>query len=242
MRQQARLNKLVSFVRTRSRHLNALYKDVPEHVTDIRQLPPVTKREMMTHFDEWVTDPEVTKARAEAFAADASSVGKRFLGRYTIWTTSGSTGTPALLVQDEYALTVMAALAWARAVPAWIGSLARSAMMSSMNSIRPVASYEGSSFRSPKKSRRQVDNDPIGIHVQAAVPNYVQPIIRYDLGDRITMLPDLCTCGSALPSVRVEGRSDEILTFRSPSGDDVHLLPVALATSIAESRASSARN
>jgi len=35
--------------------------------------------------------------------------------------------------------------------------------------------------------------------------NRVQPIIRYDLGDSITMLPSRCPCGSPLPLVRPEG-------------------------------------
>lgn len=59
--------------------------------------------------------------RVEAFVADASCVGDQFLGRYTVWTTSGITGTPALLVQDEQSIAVMAALALARAIPAWLG-------------------------------------------------------------------------------------------------------------------------
>jgi phenylacetate-coenzyme A ligase PaaK-like adenylate-forming protein len=313
---------------------------------------------MMTHFDEWATDPNVTKVGAEAFVADASSVGKRFLGRYTIWTTSGSTGTPALLIQDEYALTVMAALAWARAVPAWIGSaeiagflsrgvrgalvfatgghfmaltmaerarlssswakalgrvipvtLPTSELVEELNALDPtlVASYaNGLVLLAEEKTASRLGIDPVLLlstgeslplakrrNVEAAfsgrvretygaseiqiaafecrdgrlhmnsdwvilepvdgnyepvrpgepsrtvlatsLANHVQPIIRYDLGDRVTVLPDPCTCGSPLPSIRVEGRSDEILIFRSLSGDEVHLLPVPLATSIAES-------
>jgi phenylacetate-CoA ligase len=356
-RQKARLNELVSFVRARSRYLGALYKHVPAHVEDIRRIPPVTKREMMTHFDEWVTDPEVTMVGAEAFAADASRVGARFLDRYTVWTTSGSTGTPALLLQDEHALSVMGALGWARAVPAWIGrpelagfvsrgvrggivfatgghfmalTMAERARHSSswamalgrvisatlptadlvreLNEIDPtlLASY-ASSLRllAEEKAAERLSIDPILIvstgetlsadarrQVQAAfsgnlretygaseiqiaafecrhgrlhvnadwvilepvdsnyepvaagepsrtvlatsLSNRVQPIIRYDLGDRVTLLPDRCMCGSPLPSIRVEGRSDDILTFRSPSGEDVHVLPVAVATTIAD--------
>jgi phenylacetate-coenzyme A ligase PaaK-like adenylate-forming protein len=67
-----------------------------------------------------------------------------------------------------------------------------------------------------------------------SLSNHVQPIIRYDLGDRITVLSDACPCASPFPAIRVEGRSDEILTFRSPLGTDIHLLPSALATSVAE--------
>jgi phenylacetate-coenzyme A ligase PaaK-like adenylate-forming protein len=41
--------------------------------------------------------------------------------------------------------------------------------------------------------------------------NRVQPLIRYDLGDSITVRPDRCPCGCPLPAIRVEGRRDDIL-------------------------------
>jgi hypothetical protein len=46
--------------------------------------------------------------------------------------------------------------------------------------------------------------------------NRVQPIIRYELGDSITVSPARCPCGSPLPAIRVEGRTDEILSFLTP--------------------------
>jgi phenylacetate-CoA ligase len=46
--------------------------------------------------------------------------------------------------------------------------------------------------------------------------NRVQPIIRYDLGDCITLRPDPCPCGSPLPAIRIEGRRDEILFLQEP--------------------------
>jgi phenylacetate-coenzyme A ligase PaaK-like adenylate-forming protein len=64
--------------------------------------------------------------------------------------------------------------------------------------------------------------------------NYVQPIIRYELGDSVTLLPDRCPCGSALPSFRVEGRADEILSFTNAEGTEVKLLPLALETILEE--------
>ena len=35
-------------------------------------------------------------------------------------------------------------------------------------------------------------------------------------------------CGSPLPSIRVEGRSDEILRFTGPRGETVSIIPMAL--------------
>jgi phenylacetate-coenzyme A ligase PaaK-like adenylate-forming protein len=64
--------------------------------------------------------------------------------------------------------------------------------------------------------------------------NRTQPVIRYDLGDSITIYPDACICGSPLPSIKVEGRQDEILSFHAPNGDTIHVLPMAIATIVEE--------
>lgn len=64
--------------------------------------------------------------------------------------------------------------------------------------------------------------------------NHLQPIIRYDLGDRVTMLPVPCACGSPLPALRVEGRGDATVELRAASGDRVRLAPLALSTVVEE--------
>ena len=42
-RQQERLRALVAYARTHSRYFADVYRDVPEQLTDFRQLPVVTK-------------------------------------------------------------------------------------------------------------------------------------------------------------------------------------------------------
>lgn len=54
------------------------------------------------------------------------------------------------------------------------------------------------------------------------------PIIRYELGDRVSLSPKSCTCGITLPVVNAEGRTDEILRFKSSSGQFIPVLPLAL--------------
>jgi phenylacetate-coenzyme A ligase PaaK-like adenylate-forming protein len=60
--------------------------------------------------------------------------------------------------------------------------------------------------------------------------NRVQPLIRYDLGDSVTVLDRPCECGSRFPAIRVEGRCDEVLTLSDATGRGVKLLPLALTT------------
>ena len=61
--------------------------------------------------------------------------------------------------------------------------------------------------------------------------NRVQPILRYDLGDSVLQRPDRCPCGNPLPAIRVQGRSADVLTFRTPGGE-VRLPPLALSQPI----------
>jgi phenylacetate-CoA ligase len=64
--------------------------------------------------------------------------------------------------------------------------------------------------------------------------NTVQPLIRYDLGDQVTVFEAPCACGSAMPVIEVQGRRDDA------RGDDrarraaVTILPLALTTVIEE--------
>jgi phenylacetate-coenzyme A ligase PaaK-like adenylate-forming protein len=354
-RQQQRLADLVAFARTHSRYYAERYRDLPTATTDLRQLPPVTKPELMARFDDWVTDPAVTRAGVEAFVADPSRIGQDYLDRYVVFTTSGSTGVPALLVQDRRALAVMNGLAYMRGVgvistgdlwrvlraggrqaaifatgghflgatmmarrrsrrwrskiarifsvltpleelvhelnafqPALLGSYASALALLAEEQlagrlhIQPVVvssagetltptmrarveqawdcrvfeSY-GASEATPlalpcRHGRMHVNADwfilePIDASYQPVPPgqtshsmlltnlaNQVQPIIRYELGDRVVMSGEPCSCGSPLPTVQVEGRTDEILAFVTPDGRDVHLLPMGLATVIEE--------
>ena len=60
--------------------------------------------------------------------------------------------------------------------------------------------------------------------------NHVQPLIRYDLGDRVVVHPQRCACGSPLPTIDVQGRCDDMVVLRNGRGRGVRLLPLALTT------------
>jgi phenylacetate-coenzyme A ligase PaaK-like adenylate-forming protein len=64
--------------------------------------------------------------------------------------------------------------------------------------------------------------------------NRIQPLIRYDLGDSVTVLPSPCPCGSPLPAIRPEGRRDEILWIELADGETRPLMPLVLATVVEE--------
>jgi phenylacetate-CoA ligase len=64
--------------------------------------------------------------------------------------------------------------------------------------------------------------------------NHVQPLLRYDLGDRVRFVGRACPCGSAFPLIEVDGRADDTLQLNDAKGQPVTLLPLALATVIEE--------
>ncbi|TDD02960.1 phenylacetate--CoA ligase family protein [Nonomuraea deserti] len=127
-RQRARLAALIAHARTRSPYYRHLYRGwgVPTGVSDLAALPVTDKRRLMDAFDDWVTDPAITLEAARAFADDPAVIGRPFAGRYTLSTTSGTTGTHGIFLQDARATAVTGAM-MARMLTGWLtaGDVAR---------------------------------------------------------------------------------------------------------------------
>ena len=80
---------------------------------------------------------------------------------------------------------------------------------------------------------RQVPAEHIGARTLLTnLANHVQPIIRYELGDRVRILRQPCACGSHLPRIEVHGRCDDLLELPDAHGGSVSVLPLALTTVI----------
>ena len=62
--------------------------------------------------------------------------------------------------------------------------------------------------------------------------NHVQPVIRYDLGDRVKLAGAPCACGNPLPAFRHEGRCDATLELAVRGKPAVRLPPLAVATAL----------
>ncbi|MFC4246646.1 hypothetical protein ACFOZ7_06500 [Natribaculum luteum] len=84
-RQHQRLQELLDFVLRKSRFYKRLYEDVDRPITTLDSLPPVTKPQLMEHFDSVVTDTAVELDDVKDFTADTETIGERFLGRYPVW-------------------------------------------------------------------------------------------------------------------------------------------------------------
>lgn len=107
--QQKRLKELISYVKVNSPYFAALYEHIDENAP-LSALPVTNKKEMMTHFDQWITDRSITKAKVEHFMSDISNVGTKLDGKYLVYTTSGSTGNPCVVLYDESTINVSSAI------------------------------------------------------------------------------------------------------------------------------------
>ena len=119
-RQRTRLSELVAFARANSPFYREAYRGLPDGVEDVTLLPVTDKKRLMARFDEWSTDREVTLDKVRAFIANRDLVGERFLGKYFVATTSGSTGAPGIFLFDDRTLTISAALL-SRGISDWLG-------------------------------------------------------------------------------------------------------------------------
>lgn len=119
-RRRSRFEEMVTFARTHSPYYRELYRHLPAAIDDPALLPVTDKKQLMARFDEWVTDPEVTLENVRALAEDADRIGERFLGKYTVATTSGTTGARGMFVLDNRTMAVTNAIAF-RMITSWLG-------------------------------------------------------------------------------------------------------------------------
>ncbi len=109
-RQQARIALMTAHARARSPLYRDLYRTVPAHAP-FEALPVTSKAVLMERFDEWCVDPTIDAKSARAFVDDPSRIGERYLERYTLLTTSGTSGARGLFVLDEHTMQVTNAMA-----------------------------------------------------------------------------------------------------------------------------------
>ena len=120
-RQRARLAAMLSHAHERSPFYRHLWGERPG-AGDLSSLPVVTKPQLMEHFDELVTDRDVRRRDVDEFLADPGTIGRPFLGRYLVATTSGTSGHPGVFMQDELARTVSGAIPRVRGgLTSWYG-------------------------------------------------------------------------------------------------------------------------
>ncbi|GKZ16382.1 coenzyme F390 synthetase [Haladaptatus sp. T7] len=356
-RQQRRLQELLDFVLRNSRFYKRLYDDIDRPITTLDSLPPVTKSQLMEHFDSVVTDTAVELDDVADFTGATATLGERFLGRYPVWMTSGTTGEPGIFLQDDWSKTATDAVRvrWALSALFDLQTIKRlirhkgkiaeiavggghfagasgveifrkehrrlqdrirlvspdqplSEVIAELNEYQPAVligyatvllelerkqrsgqlklspayiAPTGEPITSEEKDRLRttfgasvreiygatefygigvecergnvhVNTDwvilePVDADYQPVDPgepsetvlvtnlaNRIQPLVRYDLGDSVTMYEERCPCGSAFPVIEVEGRQGEVLHFETDEGNEIPIFPLALTSVVEE--------
>lgn len=103
--QAASLRHLREFTYARSPFYQRFHKGLTDR--PLQELPVLTKAMVMENFDELVTDRTVRLENVRAHMA-SDREGKRFLNRYWVTATSGSTGHPGVFLfnRDEWATVI----------------------------------------------------------------------------------------------------------------------------------------
>ena len=107
--QQCRLRELITYARENSPYFAKLYQGIDEN-SPLSEYPTTNKADMAKHFDEWFTDRSITRKTVNHFMTDLSTVGKKLNGKYLVYTTSGSTGTPCVVLYDDTTINVSSAI------------------------------------------------------------------------------------------------------------------------------------
>lgn len=157
---EVRLRRLVEHAATRSPRYAGLTP------APLAELPVLTKEELRERFDEIVTDRALRRADVEAFVRSTPG-GGRFLRRYRVATSSGSTGQPSVLVfdPDEWVGLLAASVAMRRLAGPPPGP--RSAKIGSLSPWH-LSSQVGATLQDPRKPRLALRVDqPLGELVEA---------------------------------------------------------------------------
>jgi phenylacetate-CoA ligase len=159
------------------RSIHRGFEDAP-----LSELPILTKAELMAHFDQLVTDPAVRLADVEQHLAKAS-VSDRYLGRYRVAATGGTSGRRGIFLANATEWTQVLA-SYSRAY-AWAGmavGLTHPVRMAIVSSTAPThqSSIVGATVRNPLVPTLRLDAiDPLYASVAALNRFRPQAVVGY---------------------------------------------------------------
>ena len=104
-RQLKRFREFAAFVMDHSRYYRRVMKEhgIDPATCTPQQFPVLLKTDVLGNFDDIVTSPEITSRGVELFLHGSHDPNERYLGRYTVIHTSGTSGQVGLFVFDPKA-------------------------------------------------------------------------------------------------------------------------------------------
>jgi putative adenylate-forming enzyme len=175
-----RLKKLISYAKANSPYFNKLYEDVGEEFS-LQDLPITGKGELMANFDDWVTDRAVKFSGLMEFIENPDNVVNRYIDKYTVLCTSGTTGTRGIFIYDDTAWDIMNAT-----VEAYVFSRKRDLLKLILHGGKAAVIVAGNAFNTGNVStRRLMQKDPSAgkrtkvINLYEPVPQIVAQLNLY---------------------------------------------------------------
>jgi phenylacetate-CoA ligase len=215
--QRARLAELITFARANSPYYRELYRDLPERIEDPTLLPVTSKQQLMPRLDDWVTDRDVTIAQVRAFVENPELIGEQFLGKYTVATTSGTTGARGIFLLDERSLTVTGVLAL-RMLGDWLNAGDVLRILVGRGRISMVMATGGhfASTVASARLRRRFPRTIQALSAHTPLPDLVAKLNRF----RPAVLAPYASMGALLASEQEAGwlRIDPVLVVLSAEG------------------------
>jgi phenylacetate-coenzyme A ligase PaaK-like adenylate-forming protein len=113
-KQLKNLRRLIQKARKKSPYFNKLYAHLPDTtLIKLNDLPVTSKVDLMSEFDNWLTDRSLTLAQAREHMDSMDNLGIP-IGQYAVFRTSGSSGEPAVIIIPSSVLEFIFGLSLAR--------------------------------------------------------------------------------------------------------------------------------
>lgn len=107
--QKERLAAIVDHARENSAFYREKYAGLPANPS-LAELPPVNKQELTARMQDWITDSDFSEEALVTFIRDMGTLGHLFMDKYSVSTTSGTTGEPLRMLRDSRHVNINGAL------------------------------------------------------------------------------------------------------------------------------------
>ena len=106
---EQRLAEMIRYAREHSRFYRERYEGLPEN-PGLTDLPIVRKKELTARMQDWITDSDFSEEELTAYLSSIDNLEQPFMGKYSVSTTSGTTGVPLRMMRDNNHLVINSAM------------------------------------------------------------------------------------------------------------------------------------
>ncbi|MFK5891716.1 MAG: hypothetical protein QM504_00675 [Pseudomonadota bacterium] len=105
--QEKKFRSILKYAASNSSFYSQLYRGIDLNSCSIEDLPIVTRKDILNHFDEMVTDPQLKKAELEVWLNNLDNQGSLYKDQFVPTKTSGTSGHKILIVYDQKSINAI---------------------------------------------------------------------------------------------------------------------------------------